>query len=58
MDNKCHVTALFAKEVDDLLHSFIGVARYPDHGRLLHCLLTSTISYTDYWRSAVDNVTT
>jgi hypothetical protein len=57
MDKGCLVTALFV-EVDDLFHSFIGVARYPVHGRLLHCLLTSTIRYMEYWRSAVDNVTT
>ena len=55
--NRCLTTAFFVKEVDDLFDSVIVVARYPDNGRFLHCLLSSTIKCMDYWRSAVDNVT-
>jgi len=58
MGNRCVTTASFAKEVDDLFNSFISVARYPDNGRLLHCLLTSTIKRMEYWISAVDKVAT
>jgi hypothetical protein len=58
MDNRCLATALFVKDVSDLFDGLIGVARYPDHGRLLRWLLTSTIRRMEYWRSAVDNVTT
>jgi hypothetical protein len=54
----CLATALFVKEVEDLFHSFIGVAGYPDHGKLLHCLLTCTIRYMESWRSVFDKVTT
>jgi len=56
MDNRYLTTALFAQEVVDLFDSFIGVAHYPEHVRLLHCLLTSTIKHMEYWRSAVDKV--
>jgi hypothetical protein len=45
---------MFAKGDDDLFDSFIGVACYPDHGKLVHCHLTSM----EYWRSAVDKVQT
>jgi len=58
MDNRCLATALFIKDVVDLFDSFIGVARSPDHGSLLHCFLTSTIKHMEYWRSAVGKVTT
>jgi hypothetical protein len=58
MDNRRLATALFVSEFDDLFDSFIGVAHYPDHGRLLHCLLTNTIKHTEYWRNAADKVTT
>jgi hypothetical protein len=58
MDNKCLATGLFIKDVDDLFDSFIGIASYPDHGRLSHCLLTSTIKHMEYRRRAVDNVIT
>jgi hypothetical protein len=58
MDNRCLTTTLFVKDVDDLFDSFIGAACYPDNGRLLHCLLTIAIRHMEYWRSAVDNVTT
>jgi hypothetical protein len=43
MDNRCLATALLVKEVDDLFDSFNVAARYPNHGRLLHFLLTSSI---------------
>jgi hypothetical protein len=56
MDNRYLTTALFAQEVVDLFDSFIGVAHYPEHVRLLHCLLTSTIKHMEYWRSAVDMI--
>jgi hypothetical protein len=49
---------VFVNEVDDLFDSFSGVTRYPDHGKLLHCHLTSTIKHMEYWRSAVDKVKT
>ena len=48
----------FVKEVDDLFDSFIGVTRFPDHGKLLRCRLTSTSKHMEYWRSAVDKVKT
>jgi hypothetical protein len=56
MDNRYLATAYFDKEFDDFFDSFLCIARYPDHGRLLHCLLTSTIRHTECWRCAVDNV--
>jgi hypothetical protein len=58
MGSKCLVTATFVKEVYDLFDSFIGVTRSPDHGKLLHCRLTSTIKHMEHWRSAVDKVKT
>jgi hypothetical protein len=58
MHNRCLTTTFFVKEVNDLFDSFIGVARNPDHGRLLHCLLTSIIRHMEYWRSGVYKVTT
>jgi hypothetical protein len=56
MGNRCLTTALFIKDVDDIFDSCIDIARYPDHGRLLHCLLTSTIKHMGYRRSAVESV--
>jgi len=58
MDNKCLATATFVKEVDDLFNSFNGVTRFPDHGKLLRCRLTSTSKHMEFWRSAVDKVKT
>jgi len=58
VDNRCLATALFVKDVGELLDSFSGVARYHNHGRLLHCLLTSTVRHMEFWRSAVDKGTT
>jgi hypothetical protein len=58
MDNKCLAVALFVKKINDPFDILIVVAQNPDHGRLLHCLLTSTIRYMEYLRSATDNVTT
>jgi hypothetical protein len=56
MDNRYLTVALFAQEIEDISDSFIGVAHFLDHGRLLHSLLTRTIKRTEYWRSAVDTV--
>jgi len=56
MNNKCLATATFVKEVDDLLDSFNGVTRSPDHGKLLRCCLTSTSKHIEYWKSKVDKV--
>jgi hypothetical protein len=58
IDNKCLATATFLKEVDDLFDRFIGVTRFPDHGKLLRCHLTSTSKHMEHWRSAVDKVKT
>ena len=38
--------------------SFIGITRYPDRGKLVHCHLTSANKYMEYWKSAVDKVKT
>ena len=54
MDSKCLATATFVKEVDDIFDRFFGVARCPDHGKILRCCLTSTSNDMEYWRSAVD----
>ena len=58
MDNKCLATATFVKVVDDLFDSFNGVTRFPDHGKVLRCRLTSTNKHMEYWRSAIDKVKT
>jgi uncharacterized membrane protein len=46
------------KDVVDLFDSFIVSACSPENERFLHCLLRSTIKRMQYWRRAVDNVTT
>jgi hypothetical protein len=45
---------MFVEGVDDLFDSFIDVAHYGDHGKLVRCRLTSM----ECWRSAVDKVQT
>jgi hypothetical protein len=57
MDNRCLATAAFVKGFDDVFNSFSGVTRSLDHGKLLHCL-SSTSKHMEYWRSAADKVKT